>query len=63
MAIGLVIRHDFHSYRSGSMIRVKVRQFSIKVAKKYQLKTIILEIFNKSSEKVPIENHNIGNFQ
>ena len=31
MAIDPVTGHDFHSYRSGSMIRVKLRQFSIKV--------------------------------
>ena len=28
--------HDFHSCRSGSMIRVKLRQFSIKIAKRYR---------------------------
>ena len=38
VAIGPVTGHDFHSYRSGSMIRVKLRQFSIKVAKKVPTK-------------------------
>ena len=50
MVIGPVTRHDFNSYRSGSlkgMIRVKLRQFSIKIAKiakkgSYRSKTIIM---------------------
>ena len=44
VAIGPVTGHDFHSYRFGSMIRVKLRQFSIKVAKKFSIENHNIEL-------------------